>query len=177
MIEIKRISTHNTHLYAFMESLLIESFPVEEYRELADMRKYTDDMPDFYNNIILDNSVPVGFVTYWLLGDFYYIEHFAISPEHRNGGYGAKLLAHLAQTLQKPIALEVEMPVEEMALRRINFYKRQGYVLWQKEYHQPPYRPGYDKLPMLVMVQGNLDAEKDFEKVKKAIHGKVYGVK
>lgn len=174
MIEIERINTGNTALYAFMEDLLVKSFPQEEYRELSVLKEYTDTIPAFYNNIIHSNGEPVGFITYWDLEDFYYVEHFAIDPNQRNGGYGRKLLDYLSQKLDKPIALEVELPNEEMAQRRINFYKRQGYVLWENEYFQPPYRLGFDVLPMYLMVQGNLDSEKDFEKVKTSIHRTVY---
>jgi hypothetical protein len=70
----------------------------------------------------------------------------------------------------------VEMPEEEMAQRRINFYKRQGFVLWEKPYLQPPYRPGDDYLPMLLMAHGNLERERDFETVKNSIYREVYNV-
>lgn len=96
------------------------------------MREYTDRTGNFYNNIIFDNETPVGFITYWDFNDFYYVEHFAIDPTLRNGGYGKKTLDYLCKELDRPIVLEVEMPVEEMAKRRINFYQRQGFVLWEK---------------------------------------------
>lgn len=174
MIVIERINTGNTALYEFMENLLVKSFPQEEYRELSVLREYTDSIPTFYNNIIFNDREPVGFITYWHLEDFYYVEHFAIDPNQRNGGYGRQLLDFLSQKLGKPIVLEVELPTEEMAQRRINFYKRQGYVLWENDYFQPPYRPGFDILPMSLMVQGNLDSAKDFERVKAKIHRTVY---
>ncbi len=177
MIRIERISTGQTALYNYMERLLIASFPEEEYRELSAMRDYTDTKPEFYNNIIFNNDIPVGFVTYWDLGDFYYVEHFAIDPEQRNGGYGKKLLNHLFGLLDKPIALEVEYPNDELSKRRINFYQREGFELWENEYYQPPYRTGFDKLPMYIMVYGDFDSKKDFEKVKGLIHQKVYDYK
>lgn len=68
------------------------------------------------------------------------------------------------------------MPVEEMAQRRINFYKRQGFTLWEKEYQQPPYKPGDPFLPMYLMVKGDLQCDRDFEEVKRRIHKEVYNV-
>lgn len=177
MIGIKRITTKDKSYYDFLEQLLIASFPVEEYRDLDILKEYTDTLPHFYCNIILEDTTPIGLVTYWDLDSFYYIEHFAIDPNQRNGGYGRKLLNYLSETLHKPIVLEVEHPTEEMAQRRINFYQRQGYKLWEKEYFQPPYRDGYNELPMYIMVQGDLDPEKDFDMVKKRIHKDVYNVK
>lgn len=176
MIGIKRITTADTQYYNYIEQLLIASFPVEEYRDLNILKEYTDTRTNFYCNIILDDQVPVGLLTYWDLGNFYYIEHFAIDPDQRNSGYGRKLLNLLTGILKRPIVLEVEHPTEEMAQRRINFYQRQGYILWEKEYFQPPYRVGYDNLPMYLMVNGNLNAEKDFETVKSKIHHEVYNV-
>lgn len=177
MIGIKRITTEDKQYYDYIEQLLIASFPVEEYRDLKEFRNYTDTLNHFYCNIILDDTTPVGLVTYWDLGGFYYIEHFAIDATQRNGGYGRKLLEHLASLLDKPIVLEVEHPTEEIAQRRINFYQRQGYTLWNKEYFQPPYKAGYSELPMYIMAYGGLNPDTDFEMVKDQLHRVVYNKK
>ena len=160
MIKLQRISTADGFLYEYMEQLITAAFPPEEYRPLEELRLYTDSKPHFYNNIIFHHDTPVGFITYWDFGKFYYIEHFAVDPAQRNGGHGKN----------------VEMPEEEMAQRRINFYKRQGFALWEKPYLQPPYRPGDDYLPMLLMAHGNLECERDFETVKNSIYREVYNV-
>ena len=85
MIRLQRITTADTDLYSYMEKLMTQSFPSEEYRELEELRKYTDTKTHFYNNIIFHNNTPVGLITYWDFGHFYYIEHFAIDPAQRNG--------------------------------------------------------------------------------------------
>lgn len=175
-MEIKRIKTTDTELYDYMENLLISSFPEDEYRELGELKEYTDHKPIFFNNIIFNEDKPVGFITYWDLKDFYYIEHFAIDPNQRNGGYGQKILYYLSGIMDKPIVLEVEHPIEEIARRRINFYKRQGFELWENEYFQPPYKIGYNNLPMYLMVKNGLDSKRDFEAVKNKIHKTVYNV-
>lgn len=77
----------------------------------------------------------------------------------------------------KPVVLEVEMPEDEMSRRRIGFYARQGFLLWEDhDYMQPPYRAGDAPLPMRLMAWGNLNAETDFTRVKNAIYSVVYGV-
>ena len=176
MIRFQPITTSDVQHYKFMEELLVESFPPEEYRELEHLREYTDRIGNFHNNIIFDDDLPIGFITYWDFDGFYYVEHFAVDPTQRNGGHGKNVLNHLCELLQHPIVLEVEMPEEEMAQRRINFYKRQGFVLWEKPYLQPPYRPGDDYLPMLLMAHGNLERERDFETIKNSIYREVYNV-
>ena len=177
MIKFKRITTANKELYNYMEQLMISSFPPEEYRSLEELRKYTDTKPHFYNNIIFQHDSPVGFITYWDFGHFYYVEHFAIDPSQRNGGHGKNVLDHLCQQLNSPIILEVEAPEEEMAIRRINFYKRHGFTLWEKPYMQPPYKPGDNYLPMLLMAYGHIECGKDFEPIKAQIYREVYNVK
>ena len=69
-----------------MEQLLVASFPTDEYRALEEEREYTDLKEIFYNNIILSDGAPIGLITYWDFGQFYYVEHFAIDPAQRNGG-------------------------------------------------------------------------------------------
>ena len=176
MLRLQRITTADTALYSYMEQLMVTSFPPEEYRNLTQLREYTDGKKHFYNNIIFDNDLAVGFITYWDFDKFYYAEHFAIDPTLRNGGYGKQVLGLLRDTLSRPIVLEVEMPENEMACRRINFYQRNGFVLWPNDYRQPPYRSGDGFLPMRLMAYGALDSEKDFAYVQRRIYTEVYKV-
>lgn len=178
MLRLQRITTADKELYDFMEQLLVASFPPEEYRALDQLRLYTDTRPAFHNNVIFDGDTRVGFFTYWDFGTFCYGEHFAIDPARRNGGYGHRTLETLAAHVHpQPIVLEVEMPEEEMAQRRINFYRRNGFTLWNdKPYRQPPYKPGDDYLPMLLMAYGDIDPDQAFETVRNRIYREVYGV-
>ncbi len=52
--------------------------------------------------------------------------------------------------------MEVEMPEEEMAIRRINFYQTARFYIMGKAYMQPPYKPGDDYLPMLFNGYGDI---------------------
>ena len=137
---------------------------------MEQLREYTDRTGNFHNNIIFDDDLPVGFITYWDFDSFYYVEHFATNPALRNGGYGKRTLEYLCNYLKRPIVLEVERPIEEMAKRRISFINVKALRCGEKDYSQPPYKPGDDFLPMYLMVHGELDCEKDFETIKKRIH-------
>lgn len=177
MIRLQRITTADKALYSFMEQLMIQSFPPEEYRTLDQLRLYTDTKPAFHNNVILDDDVPIGLFTYWNFDFFCYGEHFAIDPEKRNGGYGRRAIEQLCSNIApRPLVLEVEMPDNEIARRRIGFYQRQGFTLWNKPYRQPPYKPGDNFLPMRLMAYGEMDADRDYEKVKERIYREVYGL-
>lgn len=174
-IALHRIHATDTDEYRFVENLLTEAFPKEEYRELSEFRTLTASKRIFHNNLIYDGETLVGFVTYWDFRRFCYIEHFATLPNMRNKGYGRQVLACLQALLRVPIVLEVECPEEEMARRRIGFYERQGFMLWKRDYVQPPYRPGGDFLKLYLMAYGDLSEERDFDFIKKTIHKEVYG--
>ena len=176
MLKLHRITTADTALYHFKENLMKQAFPPAEYRDFDELRLYTDTKSYFYNYIILEEDCPIGFFTYWDFDTFYYAEHFAIDPTLRNGGYGKQVLGLLRDTLSCPIVLEVEMPENEMACRRVNFYQRNGFVLWPNDYRQPPYRSGDGFLPMRLMAYGALDSEKDFAYVQRRIYTEVYKV-
>lgn len=176
MIELKRITTSHTELYQYVEELLTTSFPLEEYRPLKQWQKFTDSNELFQNNVILDGSKPVGLMTYWDFGEFYYIEHFAIDTELRNRGYGQRVLDLLNDEIQKPLVLEVEIPDNETARRRVSFYKRYNFTLWDEEYTQPPYRPNGKAIPMILMSRGDLSCKKDFKKVRNLLYKEVYSM-
>ncbi len=173
MIRLHRIHATDTTEYQFMEHLLTSAFPKEEYRDLDQLRLLTSSKQIFHNNLIYDD-IPVGLVTYWELGRFCFMEHFATLPEMRNKGYGKKVLDHLQSHLHAPLVLEAEYPVEEIARRRIGFYERQNFVLWNHEYMQPPYRPEDNFLKMVLMVHGDLKEDRDFDFVRRTIYKEVY---
>lgn len=175
-MEFKRINTQQEALYTFFEDLLTSSFPADEYRDLGELRQIADHENRFHCLIVMEAGTPIGLFTYWDFGRYTYAEHFAIHPDHRNGGKGAAVLTALQGVTDTPIVLEVEAPVEEMAKRRICFYRRQGFELWKSPYMQPPYRKGDGMLPMLLMVKGKLDEAADFEDIKRTLYSEVYKV-
>lgn len=177
MIELIRIVSSDTPEYRFMEGLLVRSFPREEYRDLDELRRLTDESSVFRNNIVLDDGAPVGLVTWWDFEGFRYVEHLATNPERRNGGYGGRILEHMRHESSAPVVLEVEMPEDEMSVRRVGFYRRHGFVLWEREYVQPAYRRDGEPLPMRLMARGDLDPERDFDAVRGMIYREVYGEK
>lgn len=127
------------------------SFPVEERRPRQQMPP-PDPAFRFYA------VGEVGLLTAWDFGGYNYIEHFAIAPEHRGHGVGAQALAALSGA----IILEVEPPEDgELAQRRIEFYRRNGFQLLDYDYIQPPYTPDGTPLPLKLMVRGKLPVSID----------------
>lgn len=161
--------------YALAENLINTSFPPAERRTTEAQRHLTDRNPYFRPHYIIDEGKFIGFVNYWQFEDFTYIEHLATDPALRGGGYGGRVLDMLRQSTDSPIVLEVEHPENEIAQRRINFYCRHGYTLWnEREYIQPPYAEGRPWLPLLLMVNGPLDEKTDFDHVRTTLYREVY---
>lgn len=173
MINIEQIYTTNEN-YSFIENLLKESFPLQERRDSLLQRYYTDNKSHFHCNIIKDGEIPIGLITYWDFKDFIYIEHFAISPQYRNHGYGTKTLEALKYHTSTPLVLEAEEPINEQSKRRIEFYQRNGFKLEKHFYLQPPYREGDKWFPLKLMTFGIEDIESLFLFIKTQIYHHVY---
>ncbi|PSL50036.1 ribosomal protein S18 acetylase RimI-like enzyme [Chitinophaga niastensis] len=114
-----------------------------------------------------------GFVCYWQLPAFSFIEHFAIHPDTRGGGAGTQVMQLLEAQLGT-IVLEVEPPLTEQAIRRIKFYERLGYQTFSQSYQQPPYYPDYPPLELRLMQKGMPHTATAFAQIKDQLYKSVY---
>lgn len=171
------IPLHTRHpLYAEAESLMSAAFPAEERRPMTRQREVTDHVPDFHPHAVTLDGKFAGLLNLWTLEGFDYVEHLATLPALRGNGLGKRILQHLTGHTERPVVLEVEPPTNELAIRRIGFYKRCGFKLWERQrYMQPPYSEGLPAVPLMLMAFGKLDEEKDFCRIRHEIHAKVYG--
>ena len=76
----------------------------------------------------------------------------------------------------RPFVLEVELPDNAMARKRIAFYERHGLSIVDRSYRQPPYRRGEKGLSLLIMTTDKAFAEAHFDKIRDNIYANVYGV-
>lgn len=175
-MKIKRLDLSDHHEVSFVDNLYIESFPLSERRPVETMLKLyeANDIP-FEIVITLKNNLIVGFLTYWDLDTFIFAEHFAISLEFRNGGYGKKVMDLFIKKYTKPIVLEVELPTTILSERRIGFYQRIGFRLWEDvQYQQPAYYEETGAIPMKLMSYGNINVEKELTDIRSKIYSVVY---
>lgn len=172
---IKNLDISNKQEVAFLEKLYIESFPLSERRPVDEMFDlYKNDSP-FIISTAIDREIPIGFLTHWDLKDFIFAEHFAVSPEFRNEGYGRKVMDLFLEHTQMPIVLEVELPTTILSERRIGFYQRIGFKLWEEvQYQQPSYHNDGNAIPMKLMSYGDINIEQDLKVIKGQIYSTVY---
>lgn len=175
MIHLKPIKTKDAE-YALAETLFVDAFPQEERRSLEKQRLVVDQNPCLeLFALILDNEF-AGFVSCWKGPDFVYVEHFATLPQVRGKGVGSEVLNLLAAKYEHPLVLEVELPQDEWAQRRIAFYQRNGFRLWTAfPYIQPPYQEHLKPIALHLMVRGErLNEAVDFERIKRWLYTEVY---
>ncbi|MFV0419908.1 MAG: GNAT family N-acetyltransferase [Dysgonomonas sp.] len=174
-MEIRKLDLTSEYEVAFVENLYIESFPLSERRPVNAMLDLYKNNPSFLITVTIEDNQLVGFLTYWNLGEFIFAEHFAISPEFRNGGYGRKVMDLFLENITVPIILEVELPTTILSERRIGFYQRIGFKLWENvQYQQPAYLETTGPIPMKLMTYRDLDVEKNLTDIRSKIYSIVY---
>lgn len=153
------------------------AFPSNERRPTGQWRQCMLSQKSFRPYAIVEGGEFCGFITAWELAGFVYVEHFATEPAKRNGGIGGRALELFKSRYSpRPIVLEVELPTDGVASRRVAFYERHGFALLDLEYRQPPYRAGESFLPLRLMSNRPEWVQGRFEAVRADIYRTVYGV-
>ena len=65
-------------------------------------------------------------------------------------------------------------PENEMAVRRIGFYKRNGFFLNEYPYLQPAISKGGNEVPLLIMTYGRNITKEEFEALREVLYRIVY---
>ncbi|TAJ11963.1 N-acetyltransferase [Marinilabiliaceae bacterium JC017] len=151
------------------------SFPAEERRSKKQQEEILKKVNYCFQEYVTEAGELQGFIAYWKFSDFIFVEHFAINPKYRNNGLGAMFLSDLMKAYEgKRIILEVELPREEIAKRRVNFYERLGFHLNPYNHWQPAYDGKGDGIPLKIMSYPDLLAIPDFEHYQETLFKKVY---
>ena len=123
------------------------------------------------------HPAPIGFITAWDLEGFTYIEHFAIADSVRNGGFGTKAIRAFLQAIPqgRAVVLEAEPPESSpLAARRIAFYQRQGFILSDRPYKQPPYSEGGKMIDLKLMSSVPIPSQAAYVAIVSSIYTTVY---
>jgi N-acetylglutamate synthase-like GNAT family acetyltransferase len=162
----------------FQKSLVIyqNSFPKNERREtLQQSALLYNDSYNFFS--IEENKKIIGLIAVWNLGNYLFVEHFAVREDLRNNGLGSKIIKKYLKNSDCPIVLETELPeAGDMAKRRIGFWRRCGFTLNEYKYLQPAYSPDKSPVPLFLMTYPRAISQTEFTKIRKNIYLEVYGV-
>ena len=154
-------------------NIMQDSFPNDEYR-FKEEQKALFDLDEYAVYVEKDGDNIIAFLAVWEFSDFIFLEHFAVDKSYRGKGVGSKMLTELATIYSKPICLEVELPTTEQSIKRLEFYKKNGYFYNDYKYYQPPISKGKNPVPLrIVSYQKPLD-KLEFIAVKDELYKQVY---
>ena len=166
-MELKNMpKEHFDAFYAALEA----GFDLSERRDREDALRVLD-TPEYSVLEIYAEGETVGFITFWALDGFTFLEHFVMLEQYRNRGYGREVLEILKSKFPRMV-LEAEPPTEEIRRRRLAFYGRAGFCKNEKPYLQPSYRKGYDSVPLILMTYPR--AEADSAQIITELYERVY---
>jgi ribosomal protein S18 acetylase RimI-like enzyme len=165
-----------------MMKVFMESFPESERRPREWFDRLVEGEPRFY---CLTCGNGDAMLCYWMLMmerdgvhmPFVYVEYLAVRKELRGCGVGTELMSEFLKRMNDvPVVLEVELPVCELAQKRVEFYERLGLKLMPDYYEQPSYGvvPGQELKLMLYAPYGL--GGMSIGDIAQIIHHEVYGV-
>lgn len=155
--------------------LMEQSFPKEEFKTKQEQyESFTN--PYYHVYGLKDDTIGlVGFIALWDFDDFVYLEHFAVDPSKRNGGYGKQLMSYVLNLYaSKLICLEVEPPLDEIKTRRIQYYQRLGFYLYDQVFTQPALSKGYPCTELMTMTYKKEVSIDQIEKIHKVLQSYIY---
>ena len=112
----------------------------------------------------------------WQLEGLGFIEHFAVDSKYRNIGLGSRMLQEIMEHLGGRICLEVELPDDDMAKRRIQFYERNGLYYNDYPYIQPAISKGRNPIPLRIMTSGGVVSQDEYQDIRDMLYREVYRV-
>ena len=128
-------------------------FISDEYREYNEAKKlFLDGKYDVFCLKISDTYI--GFISIWQLSSFAFAEHFVVKEQYRNNGVGKEMLSLITGMFDN-VVLEAEPPVSDIQVRRLNFYKRNGFLENEGEYYQPAYKEDSGEVRLVIMSYPN----------------------
>ena len=149
-IGVHQIATTVDQFFTDFWKIYTESFPLNE-RRTSIQQNLIFQKPQYQLNIYLINNQIVGFIAYWIDPEFAFIEHFAISSEFRGKRLGSTVLQQFIEDFKIPVILEIEMPVDELTRRRLNFYELAGFSRNPHQHYMPPYLQSNPPLEMEIL--------------------------
>lgn len=170
---IKSVSDSHP-FYSSCIGLYLSAFPADERRDVESLKKLTDDGRFGFHYLIAGKDL-AGFITIWQFTGFIYVEHFAIFPHLRSSGIGSRAIRMVTENYNTPVVLEIERPDTPQAVRRLDFYSKNGFQVIKSDYVQPSYGPG--KMPVPALLLGNTGLHPDqVQQIVSKLYSAVYGI-
>ncbi|MDB8987031.1 GNAT family N-acetyltransferase [Acinetobacter sp. RIT592] len=155
-----RIQSENNKYWNDIINMYNTSFPLFEQRTLEDQLLALQD-EKYYCMALCESELLIGLLFYWDLGEFAYIEHFAISSNLRGKSYGSKVIKEFCK-INKNVILEIDPPLDDVSIKRLNFYSKLGFKLQEFDHTHPSYRKDTPAHELKIMTYPNDITESEF---------------
>lgn len=152
-IDFIQVKQANSIYWEQFERLFISAFPEHERRSMEGMKRAIENEKYHLDFFLIDNAF-VGFRSYWIFETFLFGEYMVIDPCLRNSGIGQRVHSHYFNKLHQlnltGVIGEIDPPIDEISIRRRNFFLRLGFVENDLPYYsidfKPPHTPYQLKL-------------------------------
>lgn len=160
-MEFRRLATARDALFAEAFAVYEISFPKSEQRPL-DRQAALMSNPLYHFNAIVEDAVFAGILLHWECSGYAYIEHFAIHPSMRGKDIGSKALKRFCGE-HSPVVLEIDPPIDEVAVRREHFYQRLGFKTNGYAHRHPAYLEHLPPHELVVMSYPHCMTETEYQ--------------
>ena len=126
------------------------SFPEEERRNNEQFKALFKN-PLVKVDAVWENDEYKAYVITWTLSQGLYLEHFEVYQKYRSQNLGAKILNALQQQHSQIILESEPHHLNEKAVRRLNFYQRNGFTIIDEAYVQPSYGDGKPSVELFLL--------------------------
>lgn len=148
-MEFLKIQPSDKNRWQQVWDLYESSFPVAERRKADDhLRACSDTL--FYPISAWEGNKLIGILFYWEWDSYRYLEYLAVNPELRGQGFGSELLRYLRDS-NHTIILEIDPLINELSVRRLQFYERAGFTLTPYRFMHLPYRAESQSQELLIL--------------------------
>lgn len=134
------------------------SFPIAERRKMKDHVRACSD-PQFNPLSAWEGGDLVGLLFYWEWETYRYLEYLAVRPELRGHGFGSQMLRYLRDS-GHTLMLEIDPLINELSVRRLQFYERAGFTLTPYRFVHLPYRLEGKPIELLILSYPNMITKK-----------------
>lgn len=167
--------TAEKEAFSLVFPLMEQAFPQTEHRTERGQRALLEHSAYSYRILRDEAGGFLGFLAVWDLGEFRFLEHFAVNEAARGKGIGGKALKLWMEESDTPVVLEVEPPETPTAQRRIGFYQRTGLFLNDFAYMQPSMQIGQPPIPLKIMSWPSPITQETFLPWQQALYREIYG--
>ncbi|ASJ22419.1 GNAT family N-acetyltransferase [Brachyspira hampsonii] len=172
-MEIKLIESINYSNYS--EEIIKDSFNIRENWSLKESLNNQKLKKNLYE--IKKDDIHIGVCLCWILEEFLYIEYFAIEKQYRCLGYGSYALKELMKMYSNIIVEVVPENTNDLAYRRVNWYRSLGFYLYNDTYPYPYFLDnGEVSFIDFRLMSSNELTSYEYKKIVNLLHKNIYNL-